>query len=119
MKAKAWPDSTSLASARPIIGRAMRARPADAVAPSNFRLLNVRVFMTTSSLDPDVACRLLLDAFAQRALEPGHGDVHDDGQRREHEHRDPDQRDVVGLAGVQDLAAEAVLRGDEFADDGA
>ena len=25
------------------------------------------------------------------------------GERREHQHRDPDQRDVVGLAGVEDL----------------
>ena len=38
-------------------------------------------------------------------------------KRREHEHRHPDQRDVVGLAGIEDRAAEAVLGGDELADD--
>jgi len=32
---------------------------------------------------------------------------------------DPNERDVVGLTGVENLSAEAVLGGDEFADDGA
>ena len=38
---------------------------------------------------------------------------------REHQHRDPDQRDVIGFAGIEDGAAETVLRSDELADDGA
>src|SRR5258708_2044748 len=64
------------------------------------------------------SARLPFYALAQHALDPGYRDIHDHGERREHRDGDPDERDVVGLAGIEDGAPEAVLGGDEFAHNG-
>ena len=70
-------------------------------------------------LDQYRTLEAVADALAQDDLKPGNRDVHDDGQRREDENGNPDQRDVVGLACVEDGAPQSVLGGDEFADNGA
>src|SRR5262245_23519109 len=78
---------------------------------------NSRLFMTSSLFRWCSESASLPYALAQHVLEPRHRRVHDDGQGREYEHRHPDQRDVVGLAGIEDRPPEAMLRGDELADD--
>src|SRR5207247_6231753 len=56
-------------------------------------------------------------AFTQHAFQPRHRRVHDHSQGGEHKHRNPDESDVVGLAGIEDRAPQPVLGGDELADD--
>src|SRR6516165_4242764 len=112
-----WTGSATTISrlaARAMDGRAIEARPSAAVDFRNFRL-----FMTSSLFHSRSRIRSLVHAFAQHAFEPRHRRIHDHRQGREHEHRYPDQRNVVGLAGIEDRPAEAVLGGDELADDGA
>src|SRR3977135_2854721 len=108
--------SNSLVAARAMNGGAASVRPT--VAPRvAVDCRNFRLSMTSSLFTESSGSTLLPHAFAQHAFEPRYTCIHDDGQGREHEHRHPDQRDVIGLAGIEDRAAEAVLRGDELADD--
>ena len=59
--------STSLVSARAIIGRAMRAVPAAAVAARSFRRLMLRSVMTTSSVGPAFATYCLMPLRRMRS----------------------------------------------------
>src|SRR4030095_13693987 len=91
-----------------------RPRPVPSVAVD---CRNFRLFMTSSLFDLEFAS--LPHAFAQQTFDPRHRPIHDDRQGRETQHRHPDWRDVVGLSGIEDPAAEAMLGGDELANDGA
>src|SRR5262245_62839650 len=112
-----WTGSATTISrlaARAMDGCAIEARPNAAVDFRNFRL-----FMASSLLHSRSRIRSLPHAFAQPSFQPRHRRIHHYGQGREDQHRHPHQRDIVGLAGIEDSAGEAVLGGDELADDGA
>src|SRR6516165_11636185 len=93
---------SSCAAARAMRGADTNPSPAAAVDCRNLRL-----FMASSFSLPH--------ALAQQAFEPGDRRIHDHGQGGEHKHRDPDKRDVIGLPGIEDRAAEPMLGSDELA----
>src|ERR1051326_2441412 len=100
--------STDLAGALPAYGHATSAARAARVR-RKLRLLKRSAVIFVPPTRSSLGCALLLDALAQRALEPRYGGVHGDRQSRKHADRDPHQGDIVGLPGIQDLPAEPVL----------
>src|SRR3954453_21411104 len=73
----------------------------------------------TSVLPAPELVRSMDNSLLEEFLEPRDADVHDHRKSGEHDHRNPDQRDLVSLASVEDGAAEAILGRDELADNGA